>query len=343
MQVDPKIQDLASRYFFILYSPMLFRAASIIFGTQLRSAGDTKTPMRVGLLVNITNVILNFLFIYPTRKVSLFSLSFMLPGFGWGVEGAAIASATAFVIGGICMTIAVWKHPEISPKGQSLKPDWAVLKPCLRVAIPNMFQRFGTSLGYVAFAAMINSVGEIATAAHTIANTVESAFYIPAYGMQTAAATLAGNALGAGDRKKMRDLTSLLIIIEVSLMIVSGGLLFIFAPRMMMLFSKNPNVITLGTKVLRMVALSEPIYGVSIIIEGMMQGVGNTVTPFIFNLIGMWGIRIVGTFIFTQILSYGLVSAWGCMIVHNIIVFFMFTICFAKGRWNPLMREHTSV
>ena len=61
------------------------------------------------------------------------------------------------------------------------------------MALPNALQRFGTSLGYVAFASMINSLGEISTAAHTIANTVESAFYIPGYGMMTASATLAGN------------------------------------------------------------------------------------------------------------------------------------------------------
>lgn len=78
-----------------------------------------------------------------------------------------------------------------------MTPDMQILKPCLRVAFPNMLQRFGTSLGYVAFASMINSIGEVATAAHTIANTVEFTFYIPGYGMQTAAATLAGNAFGA--------------------------------------------------------------------------------------------------------------------------------------------------
>ena len=60
----------------------------------------------------------------------------------------------------------------------------------------------------VAFASMINSLGETATAAHTIANTVESAFYIPGYGMQTAAATLAGNALGANDNKKLNSLAN---------------------------------------------------------------------------------------------------------------------------------------
>jgi len=339
MQVDASIRELSSRYFFIIYSPMLFRAASIIFGTQLRSVGDTKTPMLVGIIVNVINVVLNFLLIYPTRPLSVFSAEFTMYGVGWGVEGAAIASAISFVVGGIIITVAVWRHPEISPKGQSFKPDMDVLRPCLKVAIPNMLQRFGTSLGYVAFASMINSVGEIATAAHTIANTVESAFYVPAYGMQTAAATLAGNAYGAGDRKRMKNITALLIVIEVSLMIITGGLLFIFAPNMMRLFSNSSEVIALGSTVLRMVALSEPIYGVSIIIEGMMHGVGNTVTPFAFNLIGMWGIRIIGTFIFTQIFSYGLIAAWGCMILHNVCVFIMFIISYVRGKWNPLYRN----
>ena len=338
MQVDPSIQELSSTYFFILYTPMLARAASIIFGTMLRAVGDTKTPMRVGIWVNLINVVLNFFLIYPTRTVSIFSFSLTVPGAGWGVVGAAVASAIAFAIGGIAITAALWKHPVISPKGQSLKPDLQVLRPCLKVAIPNMFQRFGTSLGYVAFAAMINSTGEISTAAHTIANTVESAFYIPGYGMQTAAATLAGNALGAGDKQRMKDLARMLMLIEVCLMIISGGLLFAFAPVMMGLFSKDAQVIALGSTVLRMVAVSEPFYGVSIIIEGMLQGVGKTMTPFVYNIIGMWGIRIVGTFICTQLLGYGLVSAWACMIGHNLLLFCLFVIHYLRGKWNPLNR-----
>ena len=332
MQVDPAIQELASQYFFILYSPMLARAAIIIFGTLLRATGDTKTPMRVGLLVNGINVCLNFLMIYPTREI----LGVTVFGFGWGVLGAAAASAIAFLIGGICITVAVWRHPLISPRGQSFKPDWSVLVPCMKVALPNALQRFGTCLGYVAFAAMINSVGEVATAAHTIANTVESAFYIPGYGMQTAAATLAGNALGANDNRRIRDLARMILFIEVSLMIVSGSLLFVFAPNMMGLFSKDPEVIDLGATVLRMVAVSEPFYGVSIIIEGMMQGMGNTLMPFVCSVSGMWGIRIVGTFICTQLLGMGLVSAWACMIAHNLWLFVMFMIYYITGRWNPM-------
>lgn len=335
MQVDPEIQTLTAQYFFILYTPMLFRAATIIFGTLLRSVGDSKTPMRVGILVNVVNVLLNFLLIYPRRSW----MGIPLWGAGMGVIGAAVASAISFVVGGVCITAALWKHPIISPKGQSMLPDFDILKPCLKVALPNALQRFGTSLGYVAFASMINSIGEVATAAHTIANTVESAFYIPGYGMQTAAATLAGNALGANDNKRAGKLAQMIIVVEVALMVLSGGLLFAFAPQMMCLFSRDPEVIFLGTTVLRLVALSEPFYGVAIIIEGMMQGMGNTVLPFVFSITGMWGIRIVGAMICTQFLGMGLVSAWVCMIVHNMALFGAFLFCYFTGIWNPMNRK----
>jgi len=91
--------------------------------------------------------------------------------------------------------------------------------------------------------------------------------------------------------------------------------------------------------VLRMVAVSEPFYGFSIIIEGMMQGVGKTKQPFIFNLAGMWLVRIAGTFVCTQLLGLGLVSAWACMIAHNLTIFVLFLITYLRGAWNPLRQE----
>ncbi|MBQ9845826.1 MAG: MATE family efflux transporter [Oscillospiraceae bacterium] len=336
MQVDKSIQSIASNYFFILYMPMLPRTASIIFGTVLRAAGDTKTPMKVGVAVNIINVVLNFLLIYQTRTITVLGVSFTMYGAGFGVLGAAAASAVAFTVGGIYITVVMWRHPMVSPKGQSLVPDMAILRPCLKVALPNMLQRFGTSFGYVAFASMINSVGEIATAAHTIANTVESAFYIPGFGMQTAAATLTGNAYGAKDKAGMNRITRMFIVIEVCLMTFSGIALFFAANPLMGLFSKSSQVIGLGTAVLKMVAFSEPLYGIALITEGFMMGVGQTKTPFVYNIIGMWGVRILGTFICTQLLGGGLIAAWACMIAHNVLVCCLYLVSYVKGSWNPL-------
>lgn len=338
MHAAPEIQQVASQYFAILYMPMLARAASTIFGTALRATGDSKTPMRAGLAMNLVNVVLNFLLIYESRTVRALGLSIWLPGAGMGVIGAAIASAVSYAVGGVWITCALWKHPVISPRGQRLRPDWEVLRPCLKVALPSALQRFGTSFGYVAFASMINALGTIPLAAHSIANTVESAFYIPGYGMQAAAATLIGNALGARDERLMRRLARMLVGIEMVLMVVSGGLLFIFAPGMMSLFTIDAAVIALGATVLRMVAVSEPFFGVAIILEGMLQGTGNTMAPFVFNIIGMWGVRILGTFVCTRLLHMGLVAAWACMIAHNLLLFLLLLTYCLCGRWNPLTR-----
>ena len=336
MQVDEAVRPLAARYFFILYLPMLPRAAGIVFGTVLRAAGDTKTPMRIGVRVNLLNVVLNFLLIYERRTVTLFGLALPIWGAGLGVTGAAAASAAAFVYGGLAITAALCRHPLVSPLGQSLRPDGSVLRPCLRVALPNMLQRFATSLGYVVFASMINALGELSTAAHTIANTVESAFYIPGYGMMTAAATLTGNAIGACDRRRMREQSRVIVALEAAMMLVSGGLLFAFAPQLVGLFSRDPAVVRLGALVLRMVACSEPFYGVSIVIEGMLQGAGNTRMAFLFGVAGMWGVRILGTFLCTRLLGLGLVAAWGCMILHNLLLFAAFVVYYRRGNWNPL-------
>ena len=341
MQVEETIRPLAAQYFFILYAPMLFRAATIVFGTVLRAAGDTRTPMKVGMAVNLVNVALNFLLIYPTRPMELLGMTVTVPGAGMGVIGAAAASAIAFAVGGIYITAALWRHPAVSPRGETLRPDMRILRPCLRVALPNMLQRFGTSLGYVAFASMINALGEVATAAHTIANTVESAFYIPGFGMQTAAATLAGNAYGARDRRRMKELAAVFIPLEIALMAVSGTALFLLAPSLVDIFSDSPEVIGLGTAVLRMVAVSEPFFGFSIIVEGMMHGVGKTKAPFLYNLTGMWLVRIAGTFLCTRVLDGGLVAAWGCMIAHNLLLFALYLVTYLRGSWDPLRNEET--
>jgi hypothetical protein len=158
--------------------------------------------------------------------------------------------------------------------------------------------------------------------------------------MMSAAATLTGNAIGAGDGERRRATARLIFLCEITMMLLSASLLFAYAPTMVRLFSRDAAVIALGSTVLRMVALSEPFYGVSIVTEGMLQGAGKMKAAFAFNLCGMWGVRIVGTFLCTRLLGFGLVAAWGCMIGHNLLLFVLFTAYYRRGNWlPPEMRE----
>ena len=102
-------------------------------------------------------------------------------------------------------------------------------------------------------------------------------------------------------------------------------------------FTHDPEVIALGTKVLRMVAVSEPVYGVAVVLEGIFQGVGDTMYAFGCNICGMWGVRVLGTFVTVRMMGFGLQAAWACMIAHNVLLFILFSLRYRSGRWNPLV------
>ena len=89
-----------------------------------------------------------------------------------------------------------------------------------------------------------------------------------------------------------------------------------------------------------MVAVSEPFYGIPLVVEGLMQCVGKNTAPFVYNVIGMWAVRIVGTWICTRFLGLGLVAAWGCMIGHNLLLFVFFVYHYFSGRWDPFVGKN---
>jgi len=90
--------------------------------------------------------------------------------------------------------------------------------------------------------------------------------------MQATAATMAGNALGEGDKKKLTHVTGIITAIAVIFMTVSGALLFSFPEFMMSIFTKDPQVIAGGITVLKIVAVSEPLFAILIILEGIFNG-----------------------------------------------------------------------
>lgn len=339
MGVEEKIRHDASLYFAIICLPMLFRSAIIIFGAVLRAVGDTKTPMLVNVCMNIVNIILNYIFIYDTRMTQIAGKNVKMFGFGYGAVGAGIGTAVSFVVGGILMTIALYKNFYVSPKGCKIRPERTILAPCIRVGLPVAMERMATCLGHVVFASLVTGLGTVAFAAHSIALTVEQAFYIPGYGMQTASATLAGNAIGANDQRRLQALTRMLITMILVVMTASGALLFLFAPQLLSIFTKEHEVIALGTVVLRMVAVSEPMFGVLVILEGIFNGVGDTVKPFYYALFSMWGVRVFLTFLCVHVFHLGLYAVWGCMIANNVCLGSLFIIRYFRGEWNPLRKE----
>ncbi len=335
---EQDIRKDASTYFAIICLPMLFRSASIILGSAIRATGNTKTPMLISILMNVVNILLNFLLISPTRTVTLFDRSFPLWGAGLGVAGAGIASALSLVLGGTLMTLLAWRTPALGLSLKTIRLHRDVMDQCVRVGVPIAGERVLFSFGQVVFTAITARLGTVAMAAHSIALTAEQAFYIPGYGMQTAAATLAGYSAGEKSEKKLMQYSSTMIFLATVVMVALSLVLFVFAEPIMGIFTPDEAVIRQGGLALRIVAVSEPFFVVLVILEGIFSGLGDTKVPFFFSLFSMWCVRIPSTLLCVTVFRLGLGAVWACMVADTLIRFALMAGRFFRGSWKKKLK-----
>lgn len=329
-----EIQRDAFLYFSITSIPTVFRAAAIIFGAVLRASGNTKTPMQVTTLTIICNIILNYLLINPSHLLTIGPISITVWGAGLGVLGSAIAAAVCFAVNGILMFVVFCRSPYCTIRHTKIRLDKPVMGECLRIGFPIAAQRAVMSLGYVVFTALITKLGTIAIATHSIAIIAEQAFYIPGLGMQTAAATLAGNAVGERNAEKFRNVSLMINFITMFVMAILSILLFIFPDMIMSIFTKDAQVIAGGAVILRIVAVSEPFFAVAVIMEGIFNGIGNVKVTFFISVFSMWGIRILSTFLCVTLFGLGLNAVWICMVADNTARCILLSARFFRRNWN---------
>lgn len=303
MGAEEAIQKQAAIYFAIISIPMVFRSASTVFGAAIRATKDTKTPMVIGVLANVINIIFNALFIY---------------GLHWGVTGAAIGSALSYIFSGIAMYLAYRKKDVLYYRLKELRFNSRKLLECAKVGVPILGTNIASCLGYVIFASLVSDMGTTTFAAHSIAVTAETLFYIPGYGLRTATSTLIGHALGERDQKKFESTAYLSVFVTMGIMVLNGIILFFAAKPLMSLLTSSETVAVLGAKMLRLVAFSEPFFGLMIIMEGIFYGLGRTQYTFLVETFSMWAVRILLTIFCVKFWHLPLQAVWVCMIADNV-------------------------
>ena len=154
-------------------------------------------------------------------------------------------------------------------KRELFRPDVNLLKEGGRIGFPVLATGVTSCLGYVVFAAMITGLGKVVFAAHSIAVTAEEIFYIPGYGLRSATQTLIGNSVGEQNHAKFRSVSRVSILLTLLMMCLNGPLLYLSAYPLMKLFTNADEVARIGASVLRLVAFSEPFFGLLIVIEGI--------------------------------------------------------------------------
>ena len=240
---------------------------------------------------------------------------------------------------GVLMVLSCRKNELLRWEWKHFEPDTGLLRQCAAIGTPVLGTSMVSCLGYVVFAGLISGMGTTVFAAHSIAVTAETIFYVPGYGLRSAASTLISNARGEGNAGKLKTVAGVSIGLTVAMMCVSGILLYFGAHLLMRLFSPSEAVVSLGAQMLRLVALSEPFFGLMVVLEGVFYGLGRTRYAFVVESIGMWGVRIFFTFLVVQVWGLGLRAVWYCMIADNVCKAVLLALPFVRKQQRKRLLE----
>jgi len=312
----------------ILYQNMTvigfpFLGVSIATFYAFRAMGENKIPMIGNTLALVLKVILNFLLVYL---------------FKWGIFGAALSTTLTRLFSAIfSIYLVFWsKKNWISLELKDLKFDYFTSKRILKVGIPAAVEQLGLRIGMLIFEMMVISLGNLSYAAHKIALTAESISFNLGFAFSFAASALVGQELGKGSSQKALKNGYICTIIAMIVMSTFGLLFFIIPQFLVSLFTKDKDVIELATMALKIVSICQPFSGASMVLAGALRGAGDTKSVLLITYLGIFLIRIPITYLFLDVLNFGLAGAWIVMTIDLAIRSSLAFYIFRRGKWKYL-------
>lgn len=294
----PEVAALSSKYFLIWSLTVPVMQLLFLSNGMLRSSGNMKTPMIMGVVMCALDVVFNLLLI-PL----------------WGVVGAALATTIAAVITTACsFTYLLTRSPELRLIGYKLSTfsfQFPIIKRSLKIGLPMAVEHVVFCGAMIVSTMIVAPLGAVAIAANTIGVVVESLCYMPGYGIGDAAATLIGQSFGARRGDLIRSFSVLTVGLGMVVMGLLGVVMYFAAPALMEMMSPDVAVQAEGTMALRIEAFAEPMYAASIVVYGVFMGLGDTLIPCILNLGSIWLVRIPLAAYLAQTL--GLEGVWLAM------------------------------
>lgn len=338
MGAEPDVLELAATYNLIVGFGRFFNIAAMTLNSAFRGYGDTKTPLVLNSLMNIVNVILNFLLINPVREITVLGLTFTMWGAGLGVKGAAIATAIGMATSGIlAMYVVFFRDNEyrISLK-DSWKIDITLTKRIFRISIPAMLERIFMSSSGILTSSSIATLGTAVVAANSLQLTAESLSYMPAFAFQTAIVTLVGQSLGAKRLDLAKEFIKKTLAIGVSLMVATTFALYIFGAQLISIFTPDQEVIEIGAKCLKVVAFMQVPQVVGWIFSGVLRGAGDTKFSFYITAGTQWIIRTLFTILVIRVFHMELFHVQFVILIEIIVRTLLLYLRYKSGKWHEI-------
>jgi putative MATE family efflux protein len=213
--------------------------------------------------------------------------------FGWGIEGAALATIIAQ---GSAFIVAIFylnkTHELIKFNIREFSFDWEIFRQTIRIGLPTGLQQTFVALGMMALMGIVNGFGTDVVAAYTAAGRLDSLAIIPSMVFSTALSTFVGQNIGAGRIDRVRKGLSRTMLMASATAIAITILVIVFKFPLMRLFTADETVIRTGGEYLTIVTSFYLLFTAMFIYGGVMRGAGDTIIPMFLTLISLWIIRI---------------------------------------------------
>jgi putative MATE family efflux protein len=327
----PAVQAEAAPYLRIMFG---FSSGMLVFfmlGGALRSAGDARTPMVLGIVMTIVNLVLNIILIRGLGPIPSF-----------GTRGSAMGTC---ITAGLVALYALWKlwsggWVVAFPRGQGFGPDWGIIRELFRFGLPTGIQGIAMNIGGVLMLSFIGSLAQSAAAQGAFAVSYTELFSLITWtsvGLMGSAAAVAGQNLGAGHPE--RSAQAVHIAARYGLSVAAFvGLFFLFFPRQLLAVfgMRDPVVVEIGVQLLRVLSVSGLFIAVALAYTGGLQGTGDTKSPLYISIISQILVPLGICFVIRETGRLDPIDIWLAILAGHVTRCLLSVLWFRLGRWRRI-------
>jgi len=331
VNATPAVTAEALPYLRIMF---LFSSGMLVFfmlGGALRSAGDARTPMVLGIAMTALNIVLNVILIRGLGPIPAF-----------GTAGAAMGTVLAAGLVGAYSLIKLWRGGWVVsfPRIGGFGPDWAIIRALFRFGLPTGIQGIAMNVGGVLLLAFIGTLAQSAEAQAAFAVSYGQLFSLITWtsiGLLGAAAAVAGQNLGAGNPDRANEA----VHVSARIALIGStfvGAFFLFFPRQLLaVFGMNePVVVEIGTQLLRILSVSGLFISVALTYTGGLQGTGDTKSPLYISIISQIVIPLGICFAIQQLGTLEAIHIWIAILIGHMTRCGLSVARFNQGKWRAI-------
>jgi putative MATE family efflux protein len=289
-----------------------------------QSSGDTIRPMMIESLIRVIHVTL-----CPFLVLGLW----IFPPLG--VRGAALSNIVSQSLGAaLVLGLLLSGATRLKVVWHDFRFDPGIIARILRIGVPALVMNVQRSFGQFALTWFVAPFGTLAVAAHSLAYRVEMFIYLPGIGLGMGSGVLVGQNLGAGQPGRAeRSAWMATAILEAAMLVVSAAI-FLFAERIMGVFTTDADLIELGGTFLRIGVAGFAVMGFTSVLQNSISGAGDTVPNMIISIAMIWAVLLPLAFVLSRSTGLGVLGIRWAVALATAAGSTAYVIYFRIGRWK---------